>query len=347
MPVIIRSFHPASFFLDDPVPIMTAPPSPRAVLAQLQSYVANPPTEISNDDNLRRELYTASRKLQLQLEETPTTMLRLTIGHAAEKAVLRIAFDLGLLPYIAEEGSPKTLHDIKTHIKADEVLLLRVLRALAAAGTILEVGEDAYTLASNCRLFGDQSFIDAARDCEDIVTQVFDAMPEFLASTGYRNPTDRRNGPANKAVNQPDADLFELMRTKFPEKSSSFGHFLGSFTQDSAKPHEIYPVKDRLIHGLESEAQSYAWIDVGGGMGLYTAALQNAYPELAGRCVVQEQEMMLAVAKNRGADKRVEFMAHDFLTEQPLKGKKRSTPIIDPTTDLKRCPRILLPQHLP
>lgn len=320
MPVIIRSFHPSSFFLDDPVPIMVAPPTPREVLAELQKYASNPPTQILEDDDLRRDIYLAAQKLQLRLEDAPSAMQRLTIGHSCESAVLQVAFDLGLFPYLASEGTPKRLDSIKTNIKANEGLLLRVLRFLAASGVVCEVHNDAYTLAPSCHLFGEQSFVTAARDCDEIVSQIFASTPAFLADIGHQNPTNRRNGPTNKAIGLPDADMFEVLKVKYPEKMTSLAHFLGSMTKDSEKPHEIYPVKQRLIQGAEHVPETYIWVDVGGGMGLYTAALKRAYPSLPGKCVVQEQEAMVAVAKSLGADKEVDYMSHDFLTDQPIKG---------------------------
>lgn len=52
--------------------------------------------------------------------------------------------------------------------------------------------------------------------------------------------------------------------------------------------------------------------------------MQTRIPEYTGRLVLQERAHVVELAKSRGlsADGRVEAQAHDFFTEQPIKGAR-------------------------
>jgi demethylsterigmatocystin 6-O-methyltransferase len=60
------------------------------------------------------------------------------------------------------------------------------------------------------------------------------------------------------------------------------------------------------------------FVDIGGNIGHQCARLKARYPELKGKVVLQDREETIARApKIEG----VEFMVHDFFTEQPVKGE--------------------------
>ena len=322
MAVIVRSFHPATSFNEQPRKPEMVSSNPLELLAQLESWAQSPPTELLNDRKLRRELHLAARKLQLSLEEPASAVMRLTIAQASDSAVLKTAYDLGIFPYLGKDNRSKTISEIEANIKADPVLLLRILRYLTAQGSVVEKGNDKFALAPSCTLLGDQSFIEAGRESDEIVSQVFGALPSFLASINYQNPTDRRNGPANHAWSIPDADMYEVISSKFPEKMTAMGVFLGAFAKDSPKPHEIYPIKERLIDGFDRRMNEHLWVDIGGGLGHYTLATKQAHPSATGKFIVQEQEPMVNVAKAQGADQELNFMPYNYFDPQPIKGAR-------------------------
>ncbi|KAL1643847.1 hypothetical protein SLS61_009075 [Didymella pomorum] len=61
------------------------------------------------------------------------------------------------------------------------------------------------------------------------------------------------------------------------------------------------------------------FVDVGGGNGSQCAALRERFPSLQGRIVLQDRP---AVLENAAVIEGVEKMAHNFLTEQPLKNAR-------------------------
>lgn len=67
---------------------------------------------------------------------------------------------------------------------------------------------------------------------------------------------------------------------------------------------------------LRLTADRCAW-NRGGGNGSQLAALKNKCPDIMGRMILQDQAYVLEGAM---AVEGMEKMAHDFFTEQPVKG---------------------------
>jgi hypothetical protein len=73
-------------------------------------------------------------------------------------------------------------------------------------------------------------------------------------------------------------------------------------------------------YAVASTPEIPIFVDVGGGNGHQCALLQKKFPSLKGRLVLQDRP---AVLENAITDERVERMAYDYLTEQPVKGESR------------------------
>jgi demethylsterigmatocystin 6-O-methyltransferase len=77
---------------------------------------------------------------------------------------------------------------------------------------------------------------------------------------------------------------------------------------------DLYPIRD-LVDGFD--AKSVMWVDVGGGYGQKTIALKRAILDLPGRFVVQD---LPGTVQNAPKHEGIDFLGHDFFTEQPIKG---------------------------
>ena len=71
----------------------------------------------------------------------------------------------------------------------------------------------------------------------------------------------------------------------------------------------------------ESNGETPLFVDVGGGVGHQCLALVTRFPSLKGRVILQDLPAVLARAAPL---KGVDFMAHDFWTEQPVQGRVSS-----------------------
>lgn len=79
-----------------------------------------------------------------------------------------------------------------------------------------------------------------------------------------------------------------------------------------------YPVEEKL-GSLTTSADDAVLVDIGGGFGQQAIAFRAKYKDLPGRVVVQDIPSTLAGAQPVPG---VEFTAHDFFTEQTIKGAK-------------------------
>ena len=82
---------------------------------------------------------------------------------------------------------------------------------------------------------------------------------------------------------------------------------------------DFYAVKERLIVGANTSNDDVAMVDIGGGDGCQTKAFRKRFSMLPGRYIVQDLPHVLP--KDKVGIDGIEFMAHNFMTEQPIKGK--------------------------
>lgn len=69
----------------------------------------------------------------------------------------------------------------------------------------------------------------------------------------------------------------------------------------------------------DASAEDVVFVHVGGGNGSQCAALRKRFPNLRGRIILQDRAEVLETAvQSEGTEK----MAHDLLTEQPVKGEE-------------------------
>ncbi|KAI0838918.1 S-adenosyl-L-methionine-dependent methyltransferase [Hypoxylon sp. FL0890] len=116
-------------------------------------------------------------------------------------------------------------------------------------------------------------------------------------------------------ANQTDKSIYEVFAQN-PERARRFGNAMTSFTQGAG--YELRHVVDNIPW---ADYQNGTVVDIGGSKGIVSFAIARAHPSLS--FVVQDMEPVIAAAKAEvPADVagRVEFMAHDFLTEQPVRG---------------------------
>jgi hypothetical protein len=86
---------------------------------------------------------------------------------------------------------------------------------------------------------------------------------------------------------------------------------------------DIFPAKERLLDGFDNtDEAAVLLIDIAGGIGHYIDQFRANFPDARGRLVLQELPVIIAQAEAQGLHSRIEKMAYDFRTEQPLKGAR-------------------------
>jgi hypothetical protein len=93
----------------------------------------------------------------------------------------------------------------------------------------------------------------------------------------------------------------------------------------------MYPAKERLADSFDSSISPVFFVDVGGATGQKAIALKDSLARVPGKIIVQDLPVYV---KQAPSVEGVEFMVHDFYTEQPIKGT-RKTQCPSPTNSCK------------
>lgn len=141
------------------------------------------------------------------------------------------------------------------------------------------------------------------------------ATPSFLKETNYENPASGTKTAFAKAYGKPDTTFWEIL--KATPYMPDLNKYMSTYNDGHKSWMDIYPVEKRLVHEAEAEPESVMMVDAGGGHGHQAAAFQQRFPAASGRVVVQDLPHGIPVNKPDG----VEFMAHNLMEEQPIKGE--------------------------
>ncbi|KAJ9322302.1 hypothetical protein DTO027B5_6283 [Paecilomyces variotii] len=290
--------------------------TPQELLEELEAFAESPPAELEKEPGQAARISHAANKVVLSLEKPADVVARLFLSQPIEQLTVRIASRLGLFRVLKESNGPKTLKELATATRADEVLLARVLRALAAFGAILEVNEDGYAFAPSYELFANQTFADSLDHCATFLNLTYQAFPDFLSSIKFADPTDPNNTAVQQAFEAQGQGILEILMAR-PEIGRGFGVMMNTWGEDNSLIQDLYPVKEKLAQGFDPETVMF--VDVGGGYGQKAIALKRAVPDLPGRFIVQDLPDTIEHAPKV---EDIEYQAHDFLTEQPIKGAR-------------------------
>ena len=129
---------------------------------------------------------------------------------------------------------------------------------------------------------------------------------------------DSNLGGKGFALAKNTEDTFTVELAKDPARTDRFAVAMNMFIAE--KGNEAYHIVDNFPWGEIGEG---VVVDVGGSYGTVALAIAEAFPALS--CIVQDlpgtiDEALEKVSSGSTANPRVRFMAHDFFTEQPIKG---------------------------
>ncbi|KAL8675918.1 MAG: hypothetical protein Q9186_007506 [Xanthomendoza sp. 1 TL-2023] len=144
-------------------------------------------------------------------------------------------------------------------------------------------------------------------------------LPAYLAKTDYKNPTDPTDGPFQYGHGTKQS-MYDYIGT-FPGLSESFNNFMAGHRKGHPNwmDEDFFPVQESL-RGIERDDQAPLLVDVGGGLGHDAMEFKSKHPDLPGRIIVQDVPDTIERVGPTNQD--IEFMSHDFLTPQPIKGAR-------------------------
>ncbi|KAJ5654443.1 hypothetical protein N7490_001446 [Penicillium lividum] len=272
----------------------------------------------SLEESERRQLLQACDKLKNQLETPLDIVARLVFsGHQA--IALRLGVDLKLFDAIAAkvgrpDGSVK-IDELAEETGAEPLLIMRIMRFLAAMSVIKEVCPGSYTSKPLATALVSSSPLSAALIHGTHFMTVLSRLPEYFHTKGWKSPHDAFDGPFQFAIDSPH--YFEFLGST-PYYQQAFNTTMAmSFRRHGKDWFDFFPVADRLH--VSSDADPLL-VDIGGGQGEDLKKFKAQFPTLPGKLVLQDLPAVVQGAQDLPAG--IEVQSHDFFQMQPVKNAK-------------------------
>jgi len=204
---------------------------------------------------------------------------------------------------------------------ASPQLLDRLLRHLAAMSIINETGPSSFAQTPLSYALTIPHYRDLVPFCFTTAVLPIFSLPQYFAEKGYANPTNVLDGPFQFAHKtnlsawgwgKEQEGLAELFNNQLA------GYSMGKrrWMDESA-----YPVKERLLDGMEKSDEAVLLVDVGGGVGMDLSEFKSKFSDVGARLVLQEQISMIEIIKMMGRQPEgIDLIGHDFFKPQPIKG---------------------------
>ncbi|KAH6884397.1 S-adenosyl-L-methionine-dependent methyltransferase [Thelonectria olida] len=274
----------------------------------------------ADDDQARIKLAMKARTLWKSLETPRETMIRHLWAEPSVMCALNGTFDKGLWTYLVQKDEVFTISEAAKAIKADPVLLGRLLRHLSSMGYLKEVGTDTYELTNFTRSMS-IPIIGAGYPCvAGACVNALGKFSEWADLNDWKDPTDVYNAPLQLGY-KTKLNFFEHLHNN-PPWGEQFHLHMGGYRQGrpSWMDAGFFPVEDRLIKGFEATEDAAFLVDLGGSFGHDLTEFNTKFPDVSGRLILQD--LPVVIDQIQTLDEKIEKMKYDFFTPQPIKGAR-------------------------
>lgn len=210
-------------------------------------------------------------------------------------------------------GSEATFSQISETSGLPENCVRQIIRHAVAHGIFVEPRRGFISHNAVSRLLAEDS---GMHDWVGVHTdEIWQASAQTCNALAKWPMSEEPNQTGFSLANQSDKSMYEIL-SQFPERAQRFGNSMNSYVQGAG-----YDLAHIVDNWSWDELGSGTVVDVGGSEGFVCLALARKFPSLS--FVVQDIEPVIEGARKKvPADvaDRVEFMAHDFFTEQPVVG---------------------------
>ncbi|GAB1312628.1 hypothetical protein MFIFM68171_02838 [Madurella fahalii] len=282
----------------------------------LIAQLSNLTTKLSSEDDqsARKQALLLSRQLTACLEVPENTAVDLAFSPFLPVAA-RIAVDLHLFEFIASADGSLTSAELASLSGGEELLIIRILRPMAAIGFVKEVAERTWIATPITKAMATEEIAAGHRMVGEMIVGAAMKAPKYLREAGHRCPTDPSDGFMQYAF-QTKLRTFQLF-SSMPQVFKDFNMFMGNTMGARSYWVDWFPAQDRLLDGATKD--SALLVDVGAGKGHDLIAFHSKYPN-RGRLVLQD--LASVTDSILELDPAIELMVYDFFTEQPVKGAR-------------------------
>ncbi|KAJ5085888.1 hypothetical protein N7532_010659 [Penicillium argentinense] len=269
----------------------------------------------------RRQLQQACDRLQRSLESPLDTTARLVFS-AHQAMAIRLGVDLKLFDAIAARAGPVEssassfkVHELTEELRADPLLVRRIVRFLAAMDVVSEVERDAFVQTPLAAAFVSSSPLSAAVIHSTHFTTVLSRLPEYFHANGWTCPNDGFDGPFQFAMGT-DVHYFDFLSSHEYYGQAFNTVMSSSFRRRGRDWFEFFPVAKRLQGVKDTDALI---VDIGGGQGEDLKNFRTQFPSLPGTLILQDLQ---AVVEGAHALPGIEAQGYNFFEPQPVRGAR-------------------------
>jgi hypothetical protein len=288
----------------------------QASLAQYSS-ASNPAEKTS----ALKAIQATSSKLSLTTTPIPLRFNEINLRPYLN-VTLRLVFEISLLETIPS-SSPITIDKAASKVNASEEFIFRLIRVLGAF-EILEViypQEQSIGLTSFSHtpisrfLLSPLAKASFRNHFEILLPAQLGSVPGYYLKHGFKSPEDHKNAPFTFAHGTVDEDFFDIL-VKDTDKLTIFNNAMEIMAVLGLKPLGTVYAFDQLVPNEDG----IALVDIGGGKGQMLKVIQEAYPEMRGKLVLEDLKVVLD--GGGVVDDEVVKIPYDFFNDlQPIKGK--------------------------
>ncbi|OJJ44241.1 hypothetical protein ASPZODRAFT_18431 [Penicilliopsis zonata CBS 506.65] len=258
----------------------------------------------------RLRLIQSLNKLTVQLKD-PKEAIFDHFTNFVETCNLRALLELRVPETILRDGSA-TAAELAAKCGTDEALIARLMRILTVTGIFTMVGPDEYAHTRLSLAYLDGHEVDFFKLICDAILANTSRLPAYFAELGAKDTTSITINPFSWGNNKLGQTFFEII-SQDENRLKLFD--IAMSTQDNVLPVlGMYPFGTELANVPDTDTRALL-VDIGGGRGHSLLQIQEEWPDLKGKFVLQDRPMVLnPLPEMLGIEK----MAHDFFTPQPV-----------------------------
>ncbi|KAI1419241.1 S-adenosyl-L-methionine-dependent methyltransferase [Xylaria sp. FL1777] len=231
-----------------------------------------------------------------------------------EAAATMIGLELDIYREPACCESSLATHQLSEKTGADPRLLNRVLRYLAATGSIDEASQGHFSANNVTKNLSKDLVVAGMRHSFYTIGPQYQVLPSFLKTTGFIEPRDELHTAFQEAWHTP-LDAFSWFANQ-PDHLAYFNEFMALRREPKLSWLSVYPVRE--VTGQLDRDQA-VYVNIGGGIGHQCVQFKEKFPHVPGRVILQDLPHTITKAL---PCEGVEYMAYDFYEPQPVIGAK-------------------------
>ncbi|CAD6579776.1 MAG: hypothetical protein ASARMPRED_009245 [Alectoria sarmentosa] len=274
------------------------------------------------DEDSRKKALTTAQSLVAALQRPEDVVMRYAWENGSQRMSLRLGVDLGIFHILVDNnGKPVSATEIAAQSKAEELLIIRIMRVLTAVGFATEADVQSYVATPLTQAITKPSLEAAVKICHDNSARIQMKMHEYFRLKGYVCPTDSLDC-AFQWTFDTEISYFEHIHND-AERMKDFNTFMSGNRVNRKHWIDWFPVEAEIFSGSSGTTEDVLLVDVGGSKGHDLERFLGKYPTSKGRLVLQDLPGVLEHVK--GLNEGIRTMSHDFFTPQPIKGKRTYT----------------------